>query len=80
LIFGILFPLLKLPSIGLGGAVSKLAVIPPLANGIYGGIVGILLNFYPYGNGGLFNSNDGILLILFGLFSANSLSAKVPCF
>jgi hypothetical protein len=43
-------------------------------------MAGILLNLSPNGDGRLFKSNEGILLILLGLFSANNLYAKVPCF
>ena len=71
--------LFKLPSKGFGGG-NKLGVIPPLARGISGGIVGTFDNFYPNGGGGLCKSSDGILLTLFGLFSAKSLSANPPCF
>ena len=56
-------------------------VIPPFASGIYGGIsCCCFINLSPNIGGGLFINNDGILLILLGLFSANNLSANVPCF
>lgn len=76
LMFGI--ELLRLPNRGLGGG-NKFGVIPPLARGIYVGIVGTFENLSFNGTGGLCNSNEGILLELLGLFYASNLSAKVPC-
>lgn len=56
-------------------------LIPPRARGISGGIIGVFDILSPKrGGGGLFISNEGILLTVFGLFSANNLSAKEPCF
>jgi hypothetical protein len=43
-------------------------------------MAGTLLNLSPNGDGRLFKSNDGILLMLLGLFYASNLYAKVPCF
>lgn len=71
--------MLRLPRRGFGGGI-KFGVIPPFDNGIYGGMAGILLNLSPNGDGRLFKSNDGILLMLLGLFYASNLYAKVPCF
>ena len=64
-IFGI--ELVKLPINGFGGG-NRFGVIPPLARGIYVGIVGILENLSVNGTGGLCKSNEGILLVLLGLF------------
>lgn len=77
LIFGTF--LLTVPKSGLGVGI-KLEEIPPLARGISGGREGCLENLSPKGAGGLFIKREGILLALFGLFSARSLSAKVPNF
>jgi hypothetical protein len=71
--------LFRLPKSGFGGG-NKLGVIPPLAKGISGGIVGAFENLSFKGGGGLCRRRDGILLMLFGLFSAKSLSANPPCF
>lgn len=64
--------LFRFPNNGLGGG-SKFGVIPPFANGICGGIVGIFDNLSPIGGGGLCKTSEGILLALFGLFYAKSL-------
>lgn len=62
---------------GLGGRIC--GVIPPLARGISVAISAWCLNAFSATIGAL-NINDGILLILLGLFYANNLSAKLPCF
>jgi hypothetical protein len=62
---------------GFGGGTNAM-FIPPFANGISGAIIGCFI-FLSLNIGGL-KISEGILLFVFGLFSANSLSAKVPCF
>lgn len=71
--------LFRLPKRGFGGG-NKFGAIPPFANGICGGIVGIFDILSPIGGGGLCRTKEGILLELFGLFSASNLYAKPPCF
>lgn len=68
-----------LPKSGFGGG-NELGFMPPFAKGISGGTDGPLLNLSPNGCGGFCSRSDGILLVLFGLFYANNLYAKPPCF
>jgi hypothetical protein len=61
---------------GFGGGI-KPCLIPPFAKGIYGLTKTCLFDLSPIG---ALKTSEGILLTIFGLFSANNLSAKVPCF
>lgn len=58
--------LFRVPRSGFGGI--RFGVMPPFARGIYGGIVGVLVNLSANGAGGLCRRSEGILLVLFGLF------------
>lgn len=58
---------------------SKLGFMPPFAKGISGAKICCCLNAF-YAINGVLNTIDGILLMLLGLFYANSLSANPPCF